>query len=163
MHFLKAAIDPSIDPYDAGYWGLCARETLSGARFFGSGNAPTEVYQHLSMQNAVFYKHLLLACLIAHHGWAVFLLIAALMSFFIVNSFRLCLKQRSGFGFLLSVALAMALSLQAVEYVVFNLGFSLSYPISFPLISYGNGEMVINLVLIGFMLSAFRTGNAIPE
>lgn len=46
-------------------------------------------------------------------------------------------------------------------YVVFNLGFQLISPLSLPLISYGNTATVINLGLIGLMLSVFRTGDMV--
>ncbi len=53
--------------------------------------------------------------------------------------------------------------MQVFTYVVYNLGFFFITPISLPLISYGNTAMIINLVLIGFMLSVFRTGDVVRD
>lgn len=53
--------------------------------------------------------------------------------------------------------------MQVISYIAYNLGFLFAAPISFPLISYGNTAMIINLVLIGFMLSVFRTGDVVVD
>jgi len=50
-------------------------------------------------------------------------------------------------------------SIQGVVYIIFNLGLPILSPISLPLVSYGNASTIINLLLIGLMLSIFRTNN----
>jgi cell division protein FtsW (lipid II flippase) len=55
-------------------------------------------------------------------------------------------------------------AMQVAGYVSFNLGIqALLVPFSLPLISHGRTATMTNLVLIGFMLSVFRTGGAVTD
>jgi hypothetical protein len=53
--------------------------------------------------------------------------------------------------------------MQVIVYVCFNLGFQLIATISLPLISYGGSSTIINMSLIGLMLSVFRTGDLVTD
>ena len=57
----------------------------------------------------------------------------------------------------------MTFCIQVIIYISFNLGIPLAAPISLPLISHGNVATVINLILIGVMLSVFRTGDVVTD
>ena len=54
-------------------------------------------------------------------------------------------------------------AVQTFDYVMFNLGFQMASPISLPLVITSNVAFVINMVLIGFMLSVFRTGDVVVD
>jgi len=144
------------------------RELLSGANFFGQGNlteqfmlSPVGSY-HPTFGHFI-YTDLLLTAIIAILGWAVFAVIICAILFFIVKGFMLCFKQKSVLGFFVSFSIMMTFSIQAVGYVLYNLGIQFFAPISLPLISFGNTATMVNLVLIGFMLSVFRTGDVITD
>jgi cell division protein FtsW (lipid II flippase) len=154
---LAAAFNPSIDPKGFGYWGVTIRELLSGAALFGRGNISGEYLAVLTDTTA--YTDLLLTALISFFGWGAFAAILGAPLFFMIKGFTRCFKQRSSLGLFVSAAIMMTFCVQAVGYVVYNLGFTLISPFSLPLISYGNTATVINLVLVGFMLSVFRTGD----
>lgn len=77
-------------------------------------------------------------------------------AFFIIIGFVKCLKQKSLLGTLVSTSVMMTFTLQVIGYVICNLGFQLLSPISFPLISSGSTAMIINLMLIGIMLSVLK-------
>jgi cell division protein FtsW (lipid II flippase) len=94
-------------------------------------------------------------------GWIAFLGIIIALLFFIVKGFSLCFKQKSSLGLFVSLSIMITFTIQMLIYVVFNLGFQLISPLSLPLISYGNTATVINLGLIGLMLSVFRTGDMV--
>ncbi|MDD4347373.1 MAG: hypothetical protein PHZ11_10970, partial [Desulfitobacteriaceae bacterium] len=53
--------------------------------------------------------------------------------------------------------------LQFLTFVTSNLGFMLFGPVSLPLISYGGRGLLINMCLIGFLLSIFRTGSLVSD
>jgi cell division protein FtsW (lipid II flippase) len=160
---LAAAFNPYADPYGRGYFGVMVRELLDGAVFFGKGNIPVEYVVGVTEPHLVFYTDLLLTALIANLGWIAFALVVGAMLFFVGKGFWRCIKQKSSLGLFVSLAVMIMFCLQAASYVVYNLGFLLAAPISLPLISYGNTAMVINLVLIGFMLSVFRTGDVVAD
>lgn len=99
---------------------------------------------------------MLLTYVIGTFGWLVFGLILGVMAFFAIRGFVLCAKQRSILGLLVSLAVLLTFTLQTIGYVAYNLGFMLLSPLSLPLISYGSTATVVNLALIGLMLSVFR-------
>ncbi len=105
----------------------------------------------------------ILTYLIFRAGWIAFILIMALLLFFIVKGFLLCFKQRSSLGLFVSVTVMLTFTMQVLGYVTANLGFQLFSPIALPLLSYGKIATVINLALIGIMLSVFRTGDAVKD
>jgi len=160
---LAVAFNPSIDPNGAGYMGVMVRELLSGATFFGRGNIPSEYIVGLTEPYQFFYTDLLLTALISHLGWIAFIVILSALLFFIVKGFMLCFKQKSSLGLFVSMAIMMTFCMQVISYIAYNLGFLFAAPISLPLISYGNTATIINLVLIGFMLSVFRTGDVVVD
>ncbi len=59
-------------------------------------------------------------------------------------------------GRLLSTAALTTLVLETVCFVVYDLGFPLAAPLVLPFLSTGGRYMVVNLLLLGLMLSAFR-------
>ena len=160
---LTTALNPELNPTGAGYTGVMARRILDGAVFFGQGNIPSEYVVILREPAFFFYTDMLLTALISLLGWSVLVVVFGAIGFFVIKGFRSCFRQKSGLGFLVSTAIMLTFTLQVVGYVVYNLGFQLMPPISLPLISYGNAATTTNLVLIGFMLSVFRTGDIVVD
>jgi cell division protein FtsW (lipid II flippase) len=102
----------------------------------------------------------MLTYLIFRLGWLPFGLIVALLVLFIVHSFRQCWRQKSVLGQLVSYSVLLTFALQTFHYITYNTGILLFAPLSLPLISYGLGGMVVNMGLLGLMLSVFRNGSA---
>lgn len=83
---------------------------------------------------------------------------------FVIRSFYLCKKQKNVLGYLVSLSVLLNFSIQIVIYVISNLGFYMALsPLSFPLLSYGGRYLIINMFLIGLLLSVFRTGEYVRE
>lgn len=160
---LAVAFNPSIDPNGAGHMGVMARELLGGATFLGRGNIPNEYIAGLTEPYTIFSTDLLLTALISLWGWIAFVVILGALFFFVVKGFIRCFRQKSSLGFFVSMAIMMTFCIQVISYIAFNLGFQFATPLSLPLISYGNTATIINLVLIGFMLSVFRTGDVVAD
>jgi cell division protein FtsW (lipid II flippase) len=142
------AFNPSI-------YGCNGRDLLRGASFFGKGYISREYILGLIEPYAVFYTYLLLTALISLLGWISFVVIIIALLFFLVKGFVRCVKQKSSLGLFVSTSIMMIFSIQAICYIAFNLSFLLSSPITLPLISYDNAATIINLMLIGLMLSVF--------
>ena len=153
------ALNPEIDPNAAGYTAIMTKTLLSGAKWIGQGAVPNE-YGFAYHQSSVFQTDLLLTHLIVSLGWLSFVILMAILLFFIIKGFALCLRQRSRLGLLVSLAVMSTFAAQVALYVVYNLGFQLFPPISLPLLSYGNTATIVNMGLIGVMLSVFRTAGA---
>lgn len=158
---LSIAFNPSLDPNGAGYLGNMTKELLSSASLLGMGNIPEQYHVMLREPINLFQTDLILTAVISLLGWIAFLGIIIALLFFIVKGFSLCFKQKSSLGLFVSLSIMITFTIQMLIYVVFNLGFQLISPLSLPLISYGNTATVINLGLIGLMLSVFRTGDMV--
>lgn len=159
---IKLAFDPSIESNGRGYLSLLTSELLRNSKLIGRGTLP-EQFQSSSFPMPSIDTDYLLTYLIFNIGWIAFYVIIGLLTVFIVKGFILCSKQKSILGTLVSTAVMLTLSFEAVGYVMWNLGFQLISPISLPLVSYGNVATIINLMLIGLMFSVFRNGHILND
>ncbi|MNC07758.1 hypothetical protein D3C75_553140 [compost metagenome] len=66
-------------------------------------------------------------------------------------------------GQLVSGSALLTFTFQSIHYIIYNLGILLLAPLSLPLLSYGLVGLVVNMVLIGLMLSVFRNGSAVRD
>lgn len=158
---LVVALNPAADPNGAGFMGMMIREMLAGSKLIGHGaSLPSNIGLVSSPRTDTVQ---LLANLIHSAGWLAFIVVMGVLLFFIVQGFILCARQKSVIGRLVSTSVMLTFTAQVVGYVLYNLGYPLTDPISLPLISYGNAAMVINLLLIGLMMSVFRTGDVVRD
>ena len=161
---LKTLLNPSSDPMGAGFMVSLINQILSHSRFIGGGS-PLEVFgvseitQILPEINTDF----MLTYLTHRFGWIVLIGIIVLFSAFIFRAAVLCKKQKSVLGFLTSTAIVSTFAMQSIVYIASNLGFLLFSPLSLPLISSGWKYIITNMLLIGFMLSVFRTGTLVKD
>ena len=156
---VAAAFNPHLDPQGWGFSALQARRVLSGAALFGQG-AGEEIARTTFLPDA--RNNFFLTNIAYNYGLIPFIAIILALAAFIVVGFIRCFKQKSDLGFLVSFAVVATFTMQAVTYIAFNLGITLTL-MTLPLISPGNSAMVVNLALLGFMLSVFRTGDAAPR
>lgn len=153
---IQAMFDPASYATDFGYVAAQIKTLLASSSLFGHGATPDAATIVSWMGNNTDY---LLTYLIYHVGWIAFIIIMGLLIFFMIKGFMLCFKQKSRLALFVSVSIMMVFTLQVAGYVAVNLGFTIIAPISLPLISYSLIATMINLVLIGVMLSVFRTGD----
>lgn len=163
-HRLQCLLNPSLDPMGAGYMGTIIRRILSNAQFIGEG-VPINGY---GLPDAFLFlpeinTDYLLTYLIYRFGWIVLLAVILLFAAFIVRGVVLCGKQKNILGFLTSTAIVSTIAVQLIVYISSNLGFLLFSPLSLPLISYGGKFLMINMFLIGLLLSVFRTGALVKD
>jgi cell division protein FtsW (lipid II flippase) len=156
---LQNAIDPSLDPMGAGYIGTITRDIIEGAKFFGQGELalnPGNVLPEIHTNSLLTY-------LIHEFGWISFIVIMTVILSLIIRSFMLCSRQKSVLGRLVSTSVLITFTTQVALYVAYNLGFQLFSPLTLPLISYGGTATIINMILIGIMLSVFKSGDLVRD
>lgn len=151
---IQAASNPMLEPQTSGWLIIFVREIVTGAKLFGQGSLGK--YGEISIPNK--HSDLLLTYLIHNLGWLFFAVIMTIIIIFIIRLFILCKKQKSILAKLVSTSVLITFIMQFIVYVAYNLGFQLLSPLSLPFISYGGTSTVINMVLIGIMLSVFNTG-----
>ena len=156
---LKAFINPFRDAQSVGYMELLIRKLVTGAKFFGTGDAAISKGARLPEIDT----NLLVAYIIHRLGWISFILLLILLSVFIARALIICQKQRSVLGKLMSLSVLTTFALQVVLYIMSNLGFEMFSPLTFPFISYSGSSVVVNMILIGIMLSVVRSGDIVSD
>ncbi|MDO0823863.1 FtsW/RodA/SpoVE family cell cycle protein [Desulfosporosinus nitroreducens] len=161
---IHVILNPAFDPTGYGYIGTVIQRFLSHAQFIGQGLPLSGFEQYTTLQllpdvNTDF----LLTYLIYRFGWIVLIGIIMILSAFIIRALILCKKQKSVLGFLVSLAIISGFALQCIIYIAANSGLFFFSPLSLPLISYGGQALVINMCLIGLLLSVFRTGDLVGD
>lgn len=152
------AFNPSLDPLGHGWMSGLTRDIISNAKFIGEGLGSSSGYMVPAI-NTDF----LLTYLVHRFGWIAFIFIVSILTLLIIKSFRLCLKQDSILGSLVSLSVVLTISAQILMYIGYNLGFQLIAPLTLPLVSYGGMGTIINMLLIGIMLSVFKWGNLVKD
>lgn len=160
---ITIALNPSLDPYGMGWQSMVARALLDNSKFIGSGTMPAQYSGTEYFPLPGIDTDFMLTYLIFKVGWIGFFVIMAVLMFFIIKGFVKCLKQKSILGALVSTSVMLTFTLQVIGYVISNLGFQLLSPISLPLISFGSTAMIINLVLIGIMMSVFKNADIVRD
>ena len=153
---LISILNPYADPYGSGFVTIQIRQLLSDAVLWGEG------YASEFLPRRMMYSDFILTTVISRFGWIAFAVVMCAIVLFAVKIISRCLKQKSDLGFFVSLAVALTLLVQIFMYVAFNLGFLFTH-ISLPLISPGNFAMLINMGLIGLMLSVFRSGDVVCD
>lgn len=152
---LKYALSPQDYPTGGGWLSLTIREALANARFIGRGGETQALTGLLAYGSAELSSDLMLFYLIHRYGWVSFIVITALFVLFFGKAMRSCARLKSVGGKYVSIAVLLALGPQFVFYCTSNLGFNLFSPLFLPFFS-GRAATVIDLGLVGLMLSAFR-------
>jgi cell division protein FtsW (lipid II flippase) len=160
---INAAFHPELDPAGFGYRAVITKSLLENSKFLGCGTLPQQYASSAVLPLPEANTDFLLTYVTFKMGWLVFWVIMAMFTIFIVKGFIMCLKQKSALGLFVSISALLPFTFQVISYVFYNLGFELSGPLSLPLFSRGNIVLMINLVLIGLMLSVFRSGDIVKD
>ena len=151
---IRAAFNPMFEPEASGWLPNFVRSVIAGAKLFGQGSLGK--YEGIPIPRK--HSDLLLTYLIHELGWIFFAVIMTIIIIFIIRLFILCKKQKSVLAKLVSTSVLITFTMQFIVYVGYNLGFQLLSPFALPFISYGGTSTVINMTLVGIMLSVFSTG-----
>lgn len=156
----QAAINPYIDPLGDGWMAVKTREIIANANFMGASDYIISTYgtdtkNILPIKNTEF----LLTYLIDRFGWISFIGIMLILAIFVIRCFKVIFKQNNILGGIISTSVMVNFIMQIISYVIFNLGFQMFAPLTLPLISFGKTSYIINMFLIGIMLSVFRNSS----
>lgn len=169
---LRFAFHPELDPYGSGYWGWMTRMTLrdvpfirrdkhasfgiaSRGRAYGSWFGEKGYVEFSMDQDFVPLK------LLAGWGWLAYLLLMAAIAALLVWLLIRCLRQKQQLGRLTALAVVMSLGLETLFSAALNLGFVM-FSSHLPLIV-GNLHTVLDLALIGLVMSVFRGGSILRD
>ncbi|HSH36680.1 FtsW/RodA/SpoVE family cell cycle protein [Schnuerera sp.] len=150
-------INPLRDPLGHGYIGAKMRDMLAGAKFIGRGTLEINSYMIPEINT-----NYILTYLIHRLGWLSFIVVMGVIFLFIFRSFKICYKQKSILGKLVSTAVLITFTMEVVFYTISNLGFPITNYV-LPFISYSGMATIVNMSLIGIMLSVFKSGYIVKD
>jgi len=153
-HRLLPVLFPAQDPQGAGFFPLTVRFMLSDAVLIGPG----AVFSNVAEGIPTFHYSFLLTWLIARYGWIVMVPICAVFVCLIVCGAVLARRQNSFFGKLLCSAVLCVFALQVICYMCANCGLLFTTYFPLPLLCGGNYSALLNLPLLGVLLSTVRHG-----
>lgn len=133
------------------------QKLLSTSKFLGNGTyTPTSLDSCIKANYTMTY-------IIHRLGWISFIAIVALLATLIIKGLMQCRKQRSALGKLISYSVLITIIVQIIFTMLASLGILPTLASTMPLISHHSYGIVVNMVLIGIMLSVFKTGNLITD
>lgn len=146
---LMYAFVPQLDPFGYGYQAGVIRSVLSDVKLWGAAGLPDIEYM------LDWKTDYMLTYLMAKFGAVVGIFLILLILVLIVRLFIVVSRQKSMLGFAVSLSVALAVTIQSVFYVLGNLGLII-FSSTLPLLSFGGVGFVVNMALIGLVLSTFR-------
>ena len=139
-----------------GFWGLYARYIVKNARFIGQGETGMAGTKGLEGFLPSWWADFSLTYLIYRLGLVAAVIAIALFVFLLVKMLRTVLKQKNILGFMVSLSVVVAIGMQCVLFFTANFGICILGILPLPLMTMGQTSLIINMALIGLLLSAHR-------
>lgn len=160
-----------LDPYPYidghGYQTVVLRELLQNAKFVGQGGVGPCSAQHLARWEGFGMVDLqahALTLLVHRCGYLALIALVALLTALLVLAFRRCRRQESMLARLVSYAVLLSCSAQALAYLLSDLTLlPLGGGAAFPLFTFGLRTLLVNMTQLGFLLSTLRTGSVVRD
>lgn len=153
---MSGVFNPESDPAGYGWVPLRVRELISTSRLFGEGES-SELLEMFAAPSPMSSMEHMLAVASHRFGFFVFILVAALAAAVGVVIVRGISRQTCRFGALTVLSVGMCFGLRTLFYLISNLGFTFIYFEGLPLFSYCGKLMVLDMLVVGVLLSVFRT------
>jgi Bacterial cell division membrane protein len=132
---------------------------ISNAEWIGHSDNNDLLYTN----STIFLDKHLLTYMIDKYGWISFGILMLFFLTFIIRGFILYLKQRNTLGRLLLSAVLMTYTIEVISYMGNNLGLYRPLPFELPFVSYGGEVTVINMLLMGIMLSVIKSSDVVRD
>ena len=160
-----------LDPYSYidghGYQTVVLRELLQNAKFIGPGGVGPYSAQHLARWDGFGMVDLqahALTLLVHRCGWLALIVLVTLLTALLVLAFRRCRRQESMLARLVSYAVLLSFSAQALAYLLSDLTLlPLGGGAAFPLFTFGLRTLLVNMLQLGFLLSTLRVGSVVRD
>ncbi len=158
MMRLEVMFHPEKYAKEEGYQFYTLRKLLEGSRFIGEGKNFSEFSGRLP-DNSGFA----LTYIMSGFGVLAAVCVVSVIAILVGKLTAMTLKQKNQLGALMGMGCGVTIALQAVWYVLTNLGIVLTGPVYCPFITRGGSGMIITYILCGIMLSIYRYQSVIKE
>lgn len=164
---LAIVLDPHSYIDGHGYQTVVLRELLQNAKFIGQGGVGPYSAQHLARWEGFGMVDLqahALTLLVHRCGWLALIALVTLLTVLLILAFRRCRRQESMLARLVSYAVLLSFSAQALAYLLSDLTLlPLGGGAAFPLFTFGLRTILLNMLQLGFLLSTLRVGSVVRD
>lgn len=148
---------PQQDPAGGGWIGMNQSIILGNANLFGEADNMSEAITMFDEgTNFAFIS------ILAHYGWIVSLGMVVAIVTFSVKLLMNAAKIKDMYGKLVIVGVSSLFILQSVFNLLMNLNLGMKSDFNIPFISYGNSNLVMNMVCLALVLSVYRRKDVLP-
>jgi len=159
MWRFKGALAPHTDPYASGWVALRIRELLANSRFIGEGNSSDSIDIFLNEIVDLDVVEYPLASASHRFGYVVFIAVAALVGIIAAAVVIGVRRQSCKLGSLTVLAVGTCFAVRVCFFMLGNLGLPLFACSGIPLFSYCGKLVIIDMFMLGLVLSVFRMGS----
>lgn len=149
---------PEQDPKGGGWIGINQKIILKSANLFGEAD---------DMSNALTMfdegTNFAFISILAHYGWIPSLAMVTAIVMFSIKLMMNAIKIKDMYGKLLIVGVAGLFIFQSIFNLLMNLNLGIKSNINIPFISYGNMDLIVNLVCLSLALSVYRRKDILLE
>lgn len=146
----------AAEPTGAGYQYAVSHQWLSAAEWFGPAQG---MAQTVAQSLPAGHTDYVFVSAVALFGWAAGAGIIVLAAVFIGRIARVGRRAKSGFGSYLCFGVATLLAAEFLMCILAGLGLMPNLSVSMPFLSYGGSQYVVNLAMVGLVLSVWRYNN----
>ena len=156
--------NPTLNPSTNGWLTLMVRKLLYAANPLGTAILDTKT-GNVSIERLLpmWSNDLSLTYIIARLGYIPGIVIIGVMLIFIIRMFTSVLKQKNAYGFLVSFSCCLVITGQIVFFILSNLGIIAPLAFTLPFISFGAFGFIVNMGLIGLLLSVYRRTDLVND
>lgn len=98
-----------------------------------------------------------------YYGIVAGCLVLLLLGYLLIRACSVSLKQKNQLGMMTGLGCTLALGIQAVTYVLSNLGIGLLTQKTMPFFSAGGQGILVNYIFLGLLLSVYRYKDILPK
>lgn len=151
LNKINMLINPESDSQGGGWTGVNRKIIIQNAKMFGESENKSQAIS--LFDDGTDYAFI---SIIAHYGWFVGILIVLAIMLF---SFRLifnAIKIREIYGKFIIIGLSSMFILQSIFNILMNLNLWIESGFNLPFVSYGIGNLIMNLISLSIILSVYR-------
>lgn len=151
IHKLTIAFNPESDPQGGGWVAMNRRVIIQNARMIGE--AEDTSYAINLFDEGTDYAFI---SIIAHYGWIAGILIVTAIILFSLKLIFNAIKIKEVYGKFIIVGLASMFILQSIFNILMNLNLWIESGFNLPFVSYGIGNLIMNVISLSIILSVYR-------
>lgn len=153
-----AFLDPKRDPLGSGYINSMLYKIVHSAGFWGQGPSanPMKVIPDI-------HTDFMFAYIIYTFGWAAGVILVTLIAVFLLRITHTAKNIKNDYGKLMMISFTTVFAVQFILHILMILGLIPIMGVSLPFISYGGSQSIMNMVMVGLILSIYRRRNIVSN